>query len=94
MSLRGTIRNGRVELDAETSLPDGTRVDIEPSGAESLLELVRRHSIDDPSAPKDLAANLDHYLYGTPKRVKAGRPKIAVGGGPAAKRRKRTRHDP
>ena len=24
--------------------------------------------IDDPELPTDLSVNLDHYLYGTPKR--------------------------
>lgn len=35
---------------------------------ESALDWLARQSIDDPSAPRDLADAHDHYLYGTPKK--------------------------
>ena len=38
------------------------------SGAETLLDKLLRHSVADPSLPKDYASELDHYLYGLPKR--------------------------
>jgi hypothetical protein len=36
----------------------------------SLREMLLRHAgvIEDADLPPDLAENLDHYLYGTPKR--------------------------
>jgi hypothetical protein len=68
MTLRGTFRNGKVELDAGATLPDGTRVDVEPAKQESLLDFFLRHTMSDPSLPKDYASELDHYLYGHPKR--------------------------
>ncbi len=68
MTLRGTIRNGRVELDHVSSMPDGTHVEVTPSKSESLMDLFRRNAIRDPSIPKDYAAEIDHYLYGLPKR--------------------------
>ncbi len=68
MTLRGTYRNGHVELDGGAALPDGTRVDVAPAKSESLLDIFRRNAIHDPSLPKDFASELDHYLYGHPKR--------------------------
>jgi len=38
------------------------------NGEQSALEWMAENAIDDPSLPDDLSANLDHYLYGTPKR--------------------------
>ena len=70
MTLRGTMRDGQVRLDSESTIPDGTPVDIRPAASESLLDLIRRHTVRDPSLPKDFALELDHYLYGHPKRTK------------------------
>jgi hypothetical protein len=76
MSLEGRIHEGTVIFDAPVSLPEGTRVRVEPvseppeqSGdGESLLDILGDvvGSIDD--LPADLAEQHDHYLYGTPKR--------------------------
>jgi hypothetical protein len=76
MSLEGRIREGTVVFDAPVSLPEGTRVRVEPvaepaseSGeGQSMLEILGDvvGSIDD--LPPDLAEQHDHYLYGTPKR--------------------------
>ncbi len=35
---------------------------------ESFDQFIDRIAVDDPSLPTDLAAQHDHYLYGTPKR--------------------------
>lgn len=76
MNFIGTVRNGKIELPAEVSLPEGMEVNIEvpsqpldPATAKTelgrkLLELAG--SCD--GLPEDLSVNLDHYLYGTPKR--------------------------
>lgn len=68
MTLRGTIRNGKVELDETADLADGTVVDISPASRMDLLEFLKRNAVSDPSLPKDYAAELDHYLYGLPKQ--------------------------
>ncbi len=70
------VQSARFVENRET-LPEGTPVKIEPlaNDAESkpasrLAEMLLSHAgvIDDPDLPTDLADNLDHYLYGTPKR--------------------------
>ena len=92
MTLRGTIRNGHIELDRATDLPDGTRVTIAASVAKDLLRAAKRRPRPRPSKKdpafriaelavpmgiRDLAEQHDHYLYGTPKRSVA-RPKKAA----------------
>ncbi len=77
--LTGKVVNGVIILENGGALPDGTIVNVEPESpsepAESpneigrLREMLLSHAgaIDDPNFPTDLAKNLDHYLYGTPK---------------------------
>ena len=79
MSFTGHIVDGQVVLDEPAPLPDGTPVRVEqtangiaPSSPE-VLSIFERYqgfigSIDDPTLPTDGALNLDHYLYGQPKR--------------------------
>lgn len=75
MVYRGHVRNGRIELDEETSLPEGAEVQVsllpEPAGKDELPTLYERLKgfvgvVDD--LPSDAARNVDHYLYGHPKR--------------------------
>jgi hypothetical protein len=79
MTFRGTIENGRLVLDDGVRLPSGTRVDVSVRGAsptrktqkstvDALLRLAS-HAVD--TGIRDLAAEHDHYLYGTPKRKKS-----------------------
>lgn len=80
-ALTGKVVNGVIILENGGTLPDGTIVRVEPLAdlkpAESvnqvsqLREMLLSHAgvIDDPELPTDLAENLDHYLYGTPKRT-------------------------
>jgi hypothetical protein len=72
----GKVVNGVVVFENGGTLPEGTPVRIEPLGDEPaskppgrLAEMLLSHAgvINDPELPTDLAANLDHYLYGTPK---------------------------
>ena len=67
--------NGVVVLPPGTGLPEGAKVQVEPlkeepanGQGESLLTRLGDvvGAIDD--LPEDLAAQHDHYLYGTPKR--------------------------
>ncbi len=77
--LTGKVVDGVIILENGGTLPDGTIVKVEPvvapEPAESLNEISQLRqmllshggAIDDPELPADLAQNLDHYLYGTPK---------------------------
>jgi hypothetical protein len=70
MVYRGHVKNGVVVLDAETQLPEGTEVRVEPVAlqrktlAEQLGDLIG--SV--PDLPSDMAEQHDHYLHGAPKR--------------------------
>ncbi len=79
MTYRGRVRNGVVILDDPVSLPEGAEVWVdlrtvladggptkprEPTLGEKLLKYAG--CITD--LPPDSARNLDHYLYGTPKK--------------------------
>ena len=75
MSKRFTTiyRNGRIELPPDVHLPENAEVTV----------ILPNQSTDDPATdtaygipdlaedigPEDLASNLDHYLYGHPKRT-------------------------
>ncbi len=85
MTFRGTIRNGHIEPDREIPFPDGTRVNIEPAAPLRRTRTTRKAKsggdaafrIGDLAVPmgiRDLAAQHDHYLYGTPKRPARKRP--------------------
>jgi len=78
--LTGKVVRGVVVFENGETLPDGTVVKVEPLRDTEVVEAfpdVRRLRelllsfdgvINDPELPTDLAENLDHYLYGTPKR--------------------------
>jgi hypothetical protein len=79
--LTGKVVDGVVIFENGETLPDGTIVRVEPIAPEpkptsdshdfqQLREMLLSHAgvINDPDLPTDLADNLDHYLYGTPKR--------------------------
>jgi hypothetical protein len=80
MTFRGTVQNGKVVLDEGAELPEGAKVDVrvvrgrrakarpatrkgDPSSWLSLLEF----SVSD-KAPKDFAHQVDHYVYGGPRK--------------------------
>lgn len=79
MTYRGRVRNGVVVLDKPARLPDGTEVSVralkgrrratgrrrEPR---TWYERLRPFVGVVRGLPPDLSVNLDHYLYGTPKR--------------------------
>jgi hypothetical protein len=80
MSFRGTIVNGRVELEAGARIPEGTEVDVEPRSRSARrgsrkpkgANLLALAKLALKGGPKDMSAEHDHYAYGTPKRRKAG----------------------
>ncbi len=74
MSKRFTTiyRNGRIEVPPDVHLPENVQVTV------ILPDHSNKHSAADSAygipdlaediGPEDLATNLDHYLYGHPKR--------------------------
>lgn len=70
MTYRGKVVNGVVVLEPGAEIPEGTTVRIEPLEDRPLLDLLRavEKAPANPDWPADGAAELDHHLYGTPKR--------------------------
>ncbi|HXE51857.1 MAG TPA: hypothetical protein VN541_02535 [Tepidisphaeraceae bacterium] len=73
MTYTGQVKGGVIVLEPGPSLPDGTRVRVEPmeisteghpkdNPLSKMTELAVETGID------DLATNVDHYLYGHPKK--------------------------
>jgi hypothetical protein len=79
MTLHGQVRNGLVVLDKSGALPDGTEVTIRPvlnkakpgkrpKKSVKTKRKIMRFAGKAKGLPADAARNLDHYLYGHPKR--------------------------
>ena len=79
MTYRGHIKNGVVVLDESADLPEGVEVRVElPERADdatrqtgngaTLAQKLLSHAGKAKDLPSDASLNLDHYLYGTPKR--------------------------
>jgi hypothetical protein len=76
MTYRGQIQNGVVVFQPAVSIPEGSTVDVtvvsnepKPGRAEGTLYESLKDVIgivDD--MPADSSVNIDHYLYGVPKR--------------------------
>jgi hypothetical protein len=72
MTLEGRVLNGKIVLQPPASLPEGASVRIEvltteapaPTLAERLSNVIGKAK----GLPSDASINMDHYLYGTPKR--------------------------
>ncbi len=78
MTYRGHVKDGMVVLDNGAKLPDGAEVLVElaparataapadegPTLYDSLAPFIGKAE----GLPSDMSVNLDHYLYGTPKR--------------------------
>ncbi len=84
MTVRGKVKNGKVILANSKGLPEGAEVEIrilkkprKSSKANSKKKRQPPRSLAERYAafigkakglPPDMSANLDHYLYGLPKR--------------------------
>ena len=82
MTYRAKMRNGEVVYEAGIKPADGVelRVDVVEASRvvdsakavppQTLSEFLLSQSgvIDDPSVPEDGSLQVDHYVYGTPKR--------------------------
>ncbi len=67
MVCRGTVRNGKVELDPGAQLPEGAAVRVEPLDSHSdPADGLADEAVS--TGLTDLASEHDHYIYGTPKR--------------------------
>jgi hypothetical protein len=78
MVYRGHVENGSIWLDDAPALPEGAEVEVRllaagspqegeediPSVCEALRDFVGKAE----GLPPDASINLDHYLYGLPKR--------------------------
>lgn len=83
MTVRGKVKNGKVVLDDPGALAEGTEVEVRPSRkrkpgrkpvqkprpkprslAERLANVIGKAT----NLPPDASVNVDHYLYGMPKR--------------------------
>jgi|tagenome__1003787_1003787.scaffolds.fasta_scaffold15176757_2 hypothetical protein len=72
MTYRGKVQGGIVVLEAGASLADGTLVSVQPLGdtaATGTDDLGTMTDLAVDTGIDDLAANVDHYLYGHPKRT-------------------------
>ena len=71
MIYRGHVHNGVVVLDDPAALPEGTLVEVdlvaEDTGA-TLYDRLKPVIGTAQGLPPDAALNVDHYLYGQPKR--------------------------
>ena len=71
MSYKGKVKNGVVILPRNAKLRNGTEVKVTPIGGqqdEDFTDMLVSVSKKVRGLPRDLAAQHDHYLYGTPKR--------------------------
>lgn len=78
MTYHGHVKNGAIVLDEPVELPEGAEVRIdlvcgptdEGSGGEipTLYERMEPFIGKAKGLPPDASVNLDHYLYGLPKR--------------------------
>jgi len=73
VTYKGTVKNGVVVLPADAKLADGTAVEVVPEGLrpedDPFVAAVLKVAKPRPHWPKGYAGNLDHYLYGVPKRT-------------------------
>jgi hypothetical protein len=77
MTLSGHVLNGVVVLDDPVHLPEGTKVRIEPvepvaeqpeKEAATLYERLKLVIGQAQGLPEDASLQVDHYLYGHPKK--------------------------
>jgi hypothetical protein len=83
MTVRGKVKKGKVLLDDPKALPEGTEVEVRPvrkprkpakpakapkKKPRSLAERLAPFIGTVKDLPRDMSVNLDHYLYGHPKK--------------------------
>jgi hypothetical protein len=80
MVYRGKLKNGVVVLDDVSGLPEGTEVAVRPvkvkvrdklkgpKKPQKLRRSLMKFAGKAKGLPRDASRNVDHYLYGHPKR--------------------------
>jgi hypothetical protein len=78
MVYRGRVENGVIRLEDAPSLPEGIAVEVrliadngsqeKEQGMPSVCETLKDFLGKAEGLPPDASVNLDHYLYGLPKR--------------------------
>ena len=80
MTYRGHVKKGKIILDGVVDLPDGAAVSIKPvrrrptpgpprrKEPPTLYDRLKKLAGRAKGLPPDASVNLDHYLYGLPKR--------------------------
>lgn len=71
MNFKGKVKNGVVVLPRNAKLADGTKVEVRPIDepkSDDFTDMLLRIAKKVRGLPRDLAAQHNHYLYGTPKR--------------------------
>jgi predicted DNA-binding antitoxin AbrB/MazE fold protein len=70
MPYKGHVKNGVIVIEEPVDIPEGTEVSIEVAGGDGPTLAERLASVigTAKALPDDAAENLDHYLYGTPKK--------------------------
>lgn len=79
MVYRGKVKKGVIVLEDESELPDGTEVlvrpvktstpsDLDPQDDATVRRKLMKFSGMAAGLPKDASLNIDHYLYGHPKK--------------------------
>ena len=76
MTVRGRVKDGVIVLSKSAKLPEGATVEIQVVAKKS-RKATKRRSLADRLAtvigkaknvPPDASTNVDHYLYGMPKK--------------------------
>jgi hypothetical protein len=78
MVYRGHVENGTIRLEDATTLPEGAGVEVrllmddsrveQEADMPSVLEVLEDFVGKAEGLPPDASINIDHYLYGMPKR--------------------------
>jgi len=69
MTYRGKVtKAGTVVLDDPKALPRGTVVSVRPLKADGAQAGIMKYAGKAKGLPRDASRNVDHYLYGHPKK--------------------------
>jgi hypothetical protein len=80
MTIEAFVENGQIVLPSPLNLPDGTKVRVEPmetvgepcgrvdGSASTLYDRMKSVIGIAEDLPLDASRNVDHYLYGHPKK--------------------------
>lgn len=81
MTYRGHVEDGKIVVEDDVDLPEGTRVEVTPvpgkaggrsrgpkKGKLTVSCRLLKYAGKARGLPPDAARNLDHYLYGHPKQ--------------------------